>query len=414
MYNALFALILGIGLSVTVTPYVMFRCDRHLSKARLEKRDNTNTVPAPIVLSPPIENVRTSPTLLPTDVLLPASSQAITTWTHADVLDSLSRSARQNATASESLHALPSHVPSIITEVTRHVKSQHTAHAAIAAAATRARNDDDRSTLWLLQAALVHGFFIPSALDRGAVVLREIATSRDELTVASAQSRLSARILTFIPLVIAGFSALVSDGARRSMFGSINGFVALCLGVGLSWLGWRWIQRIVMRVHDDPSDHAALIAVIDAFAVSLRAGLTVTQAFDRVAELAPSSIRSQCESVSRALHHGVTLSEAVSPLRDILGTRSAVFFDMILSADRDGLPIVNLIDRLSEEARRQRQRDTDIRIRQIPARLTFPLVFCILPSFIVLTMFPIVSSSFSSLQLPFPDTAVTTISINQP
>jgi tight adherence protein C len=87
---------------------------------------------------------------------------------------------------------------------------------------------------------------------------------------------------------------------------------------------------------------------------------------------------------------------------------------MVLSADRDGLPLVNLVDRLSEEARRQRQRDTDIRIRQVPARLTFPLVFCILPSFIVLTMFPIVSSSFTSLQLPLSDTAIITYSTEQP
>jgi tight adherence protein B len=399
------ALILAMGLSISVTPFVMLRCDKYLSRKRLTVASTSET---------PTTDSNHSLAINVTEPQTPSTQPLMSTWTHADVLETLSRTARQNATASESLLALPSHIPPVLVDVVQAVRAQQPIHAGLDAAMIRARSEDDRAVLWLLQAALVHGFFVPSALDRGAVVLRDIATSRDELAVASAQSRLSARILTFIPLVIAAFAVLVSDAARQSMFGSVNGFVSLCFGLGLSWLGWRWIHRIIARVNEDPLDHAALIAVIDAFAVSLRAGLTVSQAFTRVAELAPPSVRAQCEEVSRSLHHGRTLSEAIEPLRQVLGTRSAVFFEMILSADRDGLPVVNLIDRLSGEARRHRQRDTDVRIRQVPARLTFPLVFCILPSFIVLTMFPIVSSTFSSLHLPFPDAVITNVTVDQP
>lgn len=394
MRDLIFTLLFAAGLCVTAIPLVMKYCDRFLTRQRF-----TRVLPLPTIESVSRESV-------PTD--------RSETWSHADCLEALSRSSRHNSTATDALLALPRHIPHVIADVVQSLRTQHSVASAFETAALRASYEDDRTTLWLLQAALVHGFFTPQSLDRGAVVLREITTSRDELAVASAQSRLSARILTFIPIVLAAFAAIVSDNARETMFGTVNGFVVLCVGLGLGWLGWRWIRRIISRVTADPLDHAALIAVIDAFAVSLRAGLTISQSFERVADLAPVSVRTQCQDVARSLHHGMSLSEAITPLRDVFGSRSAVFLDMVLSADSDGLPLVNLIDRLSEEARRQRQRDTDIRIRQVPAKLTFPLVFCILPSFIVLTMFPIVSSSFSSLQLPLSDTAVITYSTEQP
>jgi len=394
MRDLIFSLLLGAGLCVTAVPLVMKYCDRFLTRQRFGRVQHA--VPTESVSK---EQIR------------PARSES---WSHADCLEALSRSSRHNSTATDTLLALPAHIPTVIADVVQSLRTQHSVTSALNTAALRTTHEDDRTALWLLHAALVHGFFIPQALDRGAVVLREIATARDELAVASAQSRLSARILTFIPIALATFAAIVSEDARETMFGTANGFVVLCVGFGLSWLGWRWIRRIISRVTADPLDHAALIAVIDAFAVSLRAGLTISQSFERVTNLAPASVRTQCEHVARSLHHGMSLSEAITPLREVFGSRSAVFLDMVLSADSDGLPLVNLIDRLSEEARRQRQRDTDIRIRQVPAKLTFPLVFCILPSFIVLTMFPIVSSSFSSLQLPLSDTAIVTYSTEQP
>lgn len=406
MRDIMFAVVLGGGLSVSAVPLVAKHCDRSLTRRRFHlPRSNTSRVGTDASSSLAQPSLQT--------VSPPTEKTQHVEWSHADCCEALSRSARQNATATDALLALPSTVPSVFVEIVQRVRAQHTAFDAIAGATPRAKDEDDRSTLWLLQSALVHGFFVPHALDRAAVVLREVATARDELSVASAQSRLSARILTFIPLALAAFSALVSESARETMFGTANGFVVVCVGLTLSWIGWRWIHRQIARVNADPLDHAGLIAVIDAFAVSLRAGLTITQSFERVAEIAPASVSAQCREVSLSLHHGVSLHDAITPLRNAFGSRSAVFIDMVLSADRDGLPLVNLVDRLSEEARRQRQRDTDIRIRQVPARLTFPLVFCILPSFIVLTMFPIVSSSFSSLQLPLLEPTLVTYSTEQ-
>lgn len=407
MRDFIFALILGAGVSISVVPFVMKRCDRFLSRRRFptpQRRAESSPLTVP--------TMRSDSATLKSNETKTAKSDA--TWSHADCCEALSRASRHNATAIDALLALPSTVPNVFMEIVQLVRSQHTADSAITGVTPRATDEDDRATLWLLQSALVHGFFVPHALDRAAVVLREITAARDELSAASAQSRLSARILTFIPIGLAAFAALVSDSARDTMFGTANGFVVLSVGLGLSWLGWKWIHRLITRVNADPLDHAGLIAVIDAFAVSLRAGLTITQSFERVAEVAPTSVSDECREVSLALHHGLPLHGAITPLRNAFGSRSAVFIDMVLSADHDGLPLMNLVDRLSEEARRQRQRDTDIRIRQVPARLTFPLVFCILPSFIVLTMFPIVSSSFSSLQLPLLDTAVVTYSTEEP
>ena len=390
-------LIFAGALGVVITPWCCRQCDRILIRRRMLHQ----TPAAPPQTEHSVKMQRP-----------PSVEHRNITWSYVDCIEALARSARQNQTSIEAVLQLPDHIPSVLLETKHSLQKFHTVPQALDESAMYAYKDEDRTLLWLLHASTVHGYFIPQALDRGASVMREIAVLRDELHVATSQSRLSARILTFLPISVAVLIATFSTNARSTMF-TTGGLIAIVIGLGLSWLGWQWLHRLIEKVHEDPLDHAALIAIIDVFAVSVRAGLTLAQAFDRMSALAPVSIKLHCEAVTRSLHHGVALHEAVSPLREGLGGRGSVFIDMILSADRDGLPLVALVDRLSDEARRQRQRDTDVRIRQVPTRLTFPLVFCILPSFIVLTMFPIVSSSVSSLHVPFSRTAITNITTEQ-
>ena len=70
----------------------------------------------------------------------------------------------------------------------------------------------------------------------------------------------------------------------------------------------------------------------------------------------------------------------------------------IAGADRDGLPLAPVLDRLAADARTARRRLGEIAARRLPVRLTFPLVTCTLPSFVLLAIAPAVIGALSTLR----------------
>ena len=55
------------------------------------------------------------------------------------------------------------------------------------------------------------------------------------------------------------------------------------------------------------------------------------------------------------------------------------------------------LEQLSAEARRSRRRRDEADARRLPVRLSFPLVVCTLPSFVLLAIAPAVLAALSSL-----------------
>jgi tight adherence protein B len=75
--------------------------------------------------------------------------------------------------------------------------------------------------------------------------LRERAAIRRELDTQTIQSRLSGRIVAALPLVFLGLSALISRGTLSTLFGTVPGLIMLAVAVGLDFLGFLWIRRIL-------------------------------------------------------------------------------------------------------------------------------------------------------------------------
>ena len=61
---------------------------------------------------------------------------------------------------------------------------------------------------------------------------------------------------------------------------------------------------------------------------------------------------------------------------------------LLSAAVVDGTPVVAPLARLAEEQRQVRRRAAEVRARQVPVRLLFPLVLCTLPAFALLTVVP--------------------------
>ena len=275
------------------------------------------------------------------------------------------------------------------------VTAMRSCESALATARESAQPDsNDAQCISLLQSAMVHGNFVPSALDHASSVLRDHAACNAELAVAASQAQLSARLLSALPFLLLGGAILVSSQFRSSLWSPIV-LCPLLVGVVLNRIGWRWITSLITRaVHDQPDDIGQLT---EHLCVSLRTGLSMTLACERWRSVSPLG-----NSVADLISAGAPLEEALLPLANVHPVTGKNLGHTIVEAERDGLPILDTVTRLATDHRNERRRQIDTRIRQLPTRLSIPLVLCVLPSFLLLSVAPLVLASLRHLSVSLP------------
>ncbi|MEN9646668.1 MAG: hypothetical protein RL238_3337 [Actinomycetota bacterium] len=99
----------------------------------------------------------------------------------------------------------------------------------------------------VLTVAVALGGSVAATVQAGAALLRERAAVAAEASAHAAQARLSARVLTAVPLVFAGWNLVAGHGFRQALATPV-GALAAVLGVLLSIAGWRWMHHLVDRV----------------------------------------------------------------------------------------------------------------------------------------------------------------------
>ncbi len=82
------------------------------------------------------------------------------------------------------------------------------------------------------------------AIDRTACTLRQRAVDADERTVHAAQARLSAHVLTAVPLAML-LLLLVTDDDVRATATSTLGATCIAVGLSLNAIGSTWMRRII-------------------------------------------------------------------------------------------------------------------------------------------------------------------------
>ena len=141
---------------------------------------------------------------------------------------------------------------------------------------------------------------------------------------------------------------------------------------------------------------------VDLLVLTIGAGCSPLHAFTVLAGVVPTVLRPAVDALVRRTDAGERFADSVGHLRDPppmgLGPIAQPLADALALADRHGTPLPPILDRLAAEAREHRRRQADIAARQLPIRLAFPLVGCTLPSFVLLTIVPLMAGTFSSLR----------------
>lgn len=162
------------------------------------------------------------------------------------------------------------------------------------------------------------------------------------------------------------------------------------------------VQSIRATRRDARAAESAFPELVDLLVLGIKSGCTPQLAFERLAPAAPAAVRPGATAVVQRVRAGQRFATAVEllcrPPPEGAGPIARPLVDALALADRHGTPLTDVLDRVADEARAQRRRNTEAAARRLPIQLAFPLVGCTLPSFVLLTIVPLMAGTFSSLR----------------
>jgi Flp pilus assembly protein TadB len=310
----------------------------------------------------------------------------------ADVLDSVGRELRLGA----SLHA------ALIVAIERHdarewawlAAAAREGHAIDAVIRRRIAENGDHFSLRVIAAAADGGDAV-HAVESAARTLRTTAAIAEDARASVAHAASSIKVLTWVPVVLATWLVWRDPGAR-GFFLSRGGLLCVIGGTGLQVLGRRTVRRLThqaARVESEVPDF------VDLVSVHLRSGKPPALAFLHASASATGTVGLAARGVAARVDGGARFVDALVEAREHFGRRAQSLIDALVDTERDGLPPRELFERLANDAKEQRRRDADQRIRALPVRLTLPLVGCILPAYVLLAVVPLLASQFFSVAL---------------
>ena len=190
-------------------------------------------------------------------------------------------------------------------------------------------------------------------------------------------------------VLLAVLLASSSHGARA--------LAAIPLGLVVGW-------RIGVALDRRGAKAAALEArralpfALDRLSTCLLAGMSVERALRVIAPATPGALGAALHEGLAALDVGMTRAQAYQRMADRAGideVRSLT--SALLRAERFGTSLSDALVAQARELRSRARAAAEAEARTAPVKLIFPLVFCFLPAFVMLTIAPIAISAIRTL-----------------
>jgi pilus assembly protein TadC len=135
---------------------------------------------------------------------------------------------------------------------------------------------------------------------------------------------------------------------------------------------------------------------IDLFRVGATAGLSVTESARLLAHRGDGPIAAAFAEAVRRIDRGARVGDA---LEEVVAAGEVLrpLVRLLTAVERYGLALEPAIGEVAVLARADRRRRVETAARQVAVRLLHPLVCCILPAFVVLTIVPSLVATFSRI-----------------
>ncbi len=138
--------------------------------------------------------------------------------------------------------------------------------------------------------------------------------------------------------------------------------------------------------------------VVDLLVLAVGAGLTVHASVRAVAERAHGPPAEELATVVEQVRLGRRLAEALEEVPIRAGEALRPLMSALIASERYGAPLGENLARLAEDVRADRRRNAEEMARKVPVKLLFPLVFCTLPAFGLLTVAPLIAGALEGLR----------------
>ena len=227
-----------------------------------------------------------------------------------------------------------------------------------------------------------------------SVFARRIPTAGLEHRIEQAGRPLPLQLILGAKLVLAFCSA-----ALLSLVAVFNpAFVVLAPVTALAAFRFpdmalaRRAKGRLARLSDQVSDLA------DVLLVMTEAGVSPAVAFRRAAEVLPDPLGAEVAGVIRRLDLGIPWRSAMTEVSERSNVRSLKrLARAITRSQRLGTSLAAALRTMAVDLRAERWAEAELAARQAPVKMLFPLVFLVLPAFLLLTVGPVVLSTIRSL-----------------
>ena len=185
-------------------------------------------------------------------------------------------------------------------------------------------------------------------------------------------------------------------------------FVAAVIAVGVVG-GLLALLAVVAAVaarrrarHRDRVRHIErhLPEVIDLLGLVVGAGRPTVSALADISTRVVEPFRSELAAVAKRAGAGEPFTESVRRLQQTVGPGVSPVVHAVTAAEIDGAPLQPALERAADEAHRRRRVRAEEAARRVPVLMLFPLVFCILPAFCLLTVVPVLVGTIADLRFP--------------
>jgi tight adherence protein C len=167
--------------------------------------------------------------------------------------------------------------------------------------------------------------------------------------------------------------------------------LALSLGMVLGAAGWRLPDFVLARRvrAGRRRAEAAIPELLDLVAVSVTAGLTPRLALARAGRVLTGPLALELEDARRSVELGGSWFAALRRTAERLDLRDLGRLSSTLERSaRLGAPVADRLRGLAQEVRAERRAREEERARRAPVTMLFPLVFLILPAFVLAAVVP--------------------------
>lgn len=172
------------------------------------------------------------------------------------------------------------------------------------------------------------------------------------------------------------------------------------LGAGLALLVWIAPHRRRGQLHRQrqASITDELPEAVDLLRLAISSGLNVHLAISAVGERLRGPVGLSLNDAAQQAQAGMRLADALEPIPDTLGESVRPLVRVLIDGDRYGIDLEPALEQVAADSRMLRRRHAEERARRLPLRLLFPLVACILPAFILLTLAPVLAETLTTLR----------------